>query len=466
MPATPSPSVPPKSVWKSGSAAPEKILSSLRFVFVLAGDSVDGGDTLKKLTLRIREDSSGLILESTSRLVRFSSQGVILVGTATGGGARYFPLKVAGGTAAQSSADASAADATDSASILALPALLVEGWTETRAMGVLTVTRRQVSLDTLDYQGRGEETWVIRETVGDGTAPLSTGDYWYGASGLLRVEQAWTGFDWRSENGAVPAKADGWRSRRNRIAPHRGQALTMARIRHRLPRSGTGLRERLPHRSAYRRHSRRILRGPGGRERRGQELIHPHAPGAASAHARHGLAVRGKRGKPRLRAAASVTCRSRWISPIAPAPMISSCCIPASPAWIAARRRADLEGYLDAFGLELTGKPIRAYSKGMKQRLALAIAMLDCGRLLILDEPNSGLDPVGIAMLRAKLDALKASGTTLLISTHRLAEVMHLADQVLVLHKGQGGGREPHVGIPGLRRLRKVFPGPGEMRVE
>lgn len=101
---------------------------------------------------------------------------------------------------------------------------------------------------------------------------------------------------------------------------------------------------------------------------------------------------------------------------------------------------AELETYLDGFGLEFTTKPLRAYSKGMKQRLALALAMLDCGRLLILDEPNSGLDPVGIAMLRAKLDGLKAAGTTLLISTHRLAEVMHLADQVLVLHKGKVAG--------------------------
>jgi ABC-type multidrug transport system ATPase subunit len=101
---------------------------------------------------------------------------------------------------------------------------------------------------------------------------------------------------------------------------------------------------------------------------------------------------------------------------------------------------SDLEAYLDGFGLELTGKPIRAYSKGMKQRLALALAMLDCGRLLILDEPNSGLDPVGIAMLRAKLDGLKAGGSTLLISTHRLAEVMHLADHALVLHKGKVAG--------------------------
>jgi ABC-type multidrug transport system ATPase subunit len=117
----------------------------------------------------------------------------------------------------------------------------------------------------------------------------------------------------------------------------------------------------------------------------------------------------------------------------------------------------ELEPYLDGFGLELTGKPIRAYSKGMKQRLALALAMLDCGRLLILDEPNSGLDPVGIAMLRAKLDALKASGTTLLISTHRLAEVMQLADQVLVLHKGKVAGASPMTEFQDFNAFEKYF---------
>lgn len=122
-------------------------------------------------------------------------------------------------------------------------------------------------------------------------------------------------------------------------------------------------------------------------------------------------------------------------------------------------RRQDpgLEAYLDGFGLELTGKPIRAYSKGMKQRLALAVSMLDCGRLLILDEPNSGLDPVGIAMLRAKLDGLKAQGVTLLISTHRLAEVMHLADQVLVLHKGKVAGESPMSDFADFNAFERYF---------
>lgn len=117
----------------------------------------------------------------------------------------------------------------------------------------------------------------------------------------------------------------------------------------------------------------------------------------------------------------------------------------------------DLENYLDGFGLELTTKQLRAYSKGMKQRLALAIAMLDCRRLLILDEPNSGLDPVGIAMLRAKLDLLKAQGATLLISTHRLAEVMHIADSVLVLHRGKVAGESPMADFPDFAAFEKYF---------
>jgi Cu-processing system ATP-binding protein len=120
-------------------------------------------------------------------------------------------------------------------------------------------------------------------------------------------------------------------------------------------------------------------------------------------------------------------------------------------------RGSELEAYLDGFGLELTTKPIRAYSKGMKQRLALAIAMLDCKRMLILDEPNSGLDPVGIAMLRGKLDALKAQGTTLLISTHRLAEVMQVANSVLVLHKGRVAGVSSMSEFPDFGAFEKYF---------
>lgn len=117
----------------------------------------------------------------------------------------------------------------------------------------------------------------------------------------------------------------------------------------------------------------------------------------------------------------------------------------------------ELENYLEGFGLELTAKPIKNYSKGMKQRLALAISMLDCKRMLILDEPNSGLDPVGIAMLRSKLDQLKAGGTTLLISTHRLAEVMAIADEVLVIHKGKVAGSSSMSEFPDFPAFEKYF---------
>ena len=98
---------------------------------------------------------------------------------------------------------------------------------------------------------------------------------------------------------------------------------------------------------------------------------------------------------------------------------------------------------LEEFGLELDRKPLSIYSKGMKQRLALAIAMLDCQRMLVLDEPNSGLDPVGIALLRRKLEEAKTRGTTLILSTHRLAEVLLLADRIVVMHKGRVAGDAP-----------------------
>ncbi len=122
-------------------------------------------------------------------------------------------------------------------------------------------------------------------------------------------------------------------------------------------------------------------------------------------------------------------------------------------------KRDKVETYLETFGIEMTRKPLRLYSKGMKQRLALAIAMLDCRKLLILDEPNSGLDPIGIAMLRQKLESAKRQGCTILLSTHRLAESMVLADRVVVLNKGQIVGDEPMSRFPEFDLLERFFLG-------
>ncbi|MEO6096361.1 MAG: hypothetical protein ABIW76_11920, partial [Fibrobacteria bacterium] len=95
----------------------------------------------------------------------------------------------------------------DSTSVFALPSLLVEGWDETRAMGILQVRRAQTSVDTLTYHGRLEEAWGVKETIMDGANPLASGKYWYGASGLLKADLVWAGFGWRDANGSVPVKA-------------------------------------------------------------------------------------------------------------------------------------------------------------------------------------------------------------------------------------------------------------------
>lgn len=185
-----------ESLWDAAADTRTKILSRRRLVFTFLGDSLDGIDTLKILSLRIRDDSAGTLLENSVRLVRFTREGVLLNTVEAGGGARFFPLK------------ASASAAADSSAYLALPALLVQGWNDTRSLGVLTVRREQVTVDTLSYQGHLEESWGIKETVLDGNAVLSEGLFLYGVSGLLKADQTWGGFDWRDANGSSPAKVE------------------------------------------------------------------------------------------------------------------------------------------------------------------------------------------------------------------------------------------------------------------
>ncbi|MCA1655050.1 MAG: ATP-binding cassette domain-containing protein [Pseudonocardiaceae bacterium] len=77
------------------------------------------------------------------------------------------------------------------------------------------------------------------------------------------------------------------------------------------------------------------------------------------------------------------------------------------------------------------------FSLGMKQRLALATALLGDPQVLVLDEPANGLDPEGIAWLRTFLKAFAQSGRTVLISSHLLAEVEQTIDQVVIISHGQ-----------------------------
>ena len=82
-------------------------------------------------------------------------------------------------------------------------------------------------------------------------------------------------------------------------------------------------------------------------------------------------------------------------------------------------------------------RPVKAYSLGMRQRLGLAAALIRQPRLLILDEPGNGLDPRGIRDLRELLIGLNASGVTIFLSSHLLAEVEQLCTRVGVLDAGR-----------------------------
>ena len=83
------------------------------------------------------------------------------------------------------------------------------------------------------------------------------------------------------------------------------------------------------------------------------------------------------------------------------------------------------------------GRNVDQYSKGMRQRLALAAALLGSPRLLFLDEPLDGLDPAGQHAFKARLRSLAEEGTTVLVSSHDLADVEALADNVVVINKGK-----------------------------
>ena len=83
------------------------------------------------------------------------------------------------------------------------------------------------------------------------------------------------------------------------------------------------------------------------------------------------------------------------------------------------------------------GRPVHAYSLGMRQRLGLAQALLTSPRLLVLDEPTNGLDPQGIRDIRALLLDLNAAGTTVLVSSHLLAEIEQTCGRVGVISRGR-----------------------------
>jgi ABC-2 type transport system ATP-binding protein len=86
---------------------------------------------------------------------------------------------------------------------------------------------------------------------------------------------------------------------------------------------------------------------------------------------------------------------------------------------------------------EFIDRPCSDFSQGMKQRLALAVALMNNPQLLLLDEPSNGLDPVGIIQLRDVLKQLRDSGAAIVISSHRLGELEKLTSDYIFLYRGE-----------------------------
>jgi ABC-2 type transport system ATP-binding protein len=134
--------------------------------------------------------------------------------------------------------------------------------------------------------------------------------------------------------------------------------------------------------------------------------------------------------------------------------------------WAATGRppdKAHVEEALEIAGLgKAVHRRVRTYSQGMRQRLAIAQAMLGLPDLLVLDEPTNGLDPPQIHQMRAVLRRYASTGRTVVVSSHLLAEVEQTCDHVVVMHQGRlvaSGKVEEIVGGGGEATFRVDLPG-------
>ncbi len=103
-----------------------------------------------------------------------------------------------------------------------------------------------------------------------------------------------------------------------------------------------------------------------------------------------------------------------------------------------AARRSRVEELLETFGLcDFRKRRIGEYSKGMRQKLALARALLHNPPVLLLDEPTSAMDPESARLVRDSIHQLRSNHRAILICTHNLAEAEELADQIAIIRRGR-----------------------------
>ncbi|MDR0886874.1 MAG: lantibiotic protection ABC transporter ATP-binding protein [Clostridiales Family XIII bacterium] len=99
-----------------------------------------------------------------------------------------------------------------------------------------------------------------------------------------------------------------------------------------------------------------------------------------------------------------------------------------------------IDEVLKIVSLTNTGKKkTKQFSLGMKQRLGIALALLNKPKLMILDEPTNGLDPIGIQELRGLIRSIAKQGTTVIVSSHILSEVAHTVDMIGIIADGKLG---------------------------
>ena len=123
--------------------------------------------------------------------------------------------------------------------------------------------------------------------------------------------------------------------------------------------------------------------------------------------------------------------------------------------------RSRVDAVLDLVGLtSAAGRRVGGFSLGMRQRLALASALIGEPSILVMDEPFNGLDPEGISTMRVFLRQFADSGGTVLLSSHLLAEVAHSADDAIIIDRGRLVTSGPIAGlVPATGVIKSDHPG-------